>query len=162
MSATLNDEGRPSWYVTLPRSEVEVLVRRNYRDRAMVEIEYAGWPDELVAARVMTPEMATPTGKHHRDPCGDKVYITRYFRLGADGAPRRYCKIRRYKPLHTVGRWPGASEALVAYEKYLAWDKKRRPWAHDEEQIATMLGTAPASAPRPALRLVVDNTRVQS
>lgn len=159
MSASMPNEEAPRAYVTLAGCDVEVTVRRCYQDLAMIEIEYAGWPDELVASRLMTPEMATPSSKHHRDSCGDKVYITRYFRLGVDGAPRRYCKIRRYRPLHTIARWPGAQEALAARERYNAWDKERRPWAYDKEYIQTVLGIKPTTAQRPSLRLVVDNTR---
>ncbi|HEY1891999.1 MAG TPA: hypothetical protein VGG63_16465 [Steroidobacteraceae bacterium] len=149
----------PSAYVTLPGSDVLVIVHRDYQDPAMVRIEYAGWPDELVAAGAMTPEMAVPTGKHRRDPDGGRASIMRYWRLRSDGKPHRYCKITRLRPLHTIGRWPGATEALAAYEEYVTWDKKQRPWAYDEQRIATLFGIVPTSAPRPALRLVVDNTK---
>jgi hypothetical protein len=146
-----SENPKPDWYATLPGyPEITVIVVPIAQDRC--HIEYSGWADDLIAARLMLAPWLTPTGKHLCDPDdGRKVSIVRQWREAEGSQPRRYCVVRRERRLTELSRWPGAGEALEASRKYTAWDRARRPWAYLETPTSV-------PRPRPVLRLVVDNT----
>lgn len=132
---------RQLWYVgTSPGlpgfPDITVMAQPVHKD---VYFDYSGWPEDLVAAGVMQPEWLTPTGKHLRDPDGAPVSVSRRWRvISPEAPPRRYCVVKRYRPLQELSRWPEAAKALEAYERW------RMPQASEP--------------PRPELRLVVNNT----
>lgn len=157
-------DGKPERYATLPSfPEVIVTASRCDHEPGFVQFEHSSFPEDLIGAGVMTVAMTVPTRKHPRDPDGGHVSVTRYWRL-REGAPHRYCRIRRSRPIAELAGWPGVSEALAAHAEYEAWDKERRPWAYEDAPgMAAMFGLSSPAAlprkPRPVLRLVIDNTR---
>lgn len=115
---TAPTDSKPLWYVAgLPGfADVTVMTQPVYEE---VQFDYSGWPEDLIALGVMSPEWLTPTGKRLRDPDGRKVSVSRRWRLvSPEAPPRRYCVVDRRRPFAELARWPAALEALEAYGKY--------------------------------------------
>jgi hypothetical protein len=118
-------------------------------------IRYYGTPNDLIAAGVATTEMLTPgrPGRKVRDQEGDRYTVQRYFRLGEDNQPYRYCRLTRRKAIGLVDRLPGAFAAIAA-------DKAFRQWYDDRSAARIEEHRQREQPPRgPKLSLVVDNTR---
>lgn len=121
----------------------------------VVSIEYVGWPEDLIAAGLIQPQwLNLSKGGRRCDPDGRKVWSTIKWRKSGQALPRAYYVIRRECPIGEVSRWPGAAEALKAYNKY-----KEREARERSEVFGKSPALPPAPKPRPALRLVIDNTR---
>lgn len=141
--------------------EVRVTVLAAFVD-GYCSIEYRGWPEDLAAAGVMLAPWAIP-GARPRDPDGGRVSISRWWR-SIDGQSRRYCAVSRYRPSGDLFRWPGAIEALKAYEKYVVWRHDKIAARNAESSaVASELsevmaaGQASRAREKPMLRLVVNN-----
>ncbi len=118
-----HDAKRPDHFVTLPSGVTVYWCRPGSS-----AVEYLGWPDDLIAAGLMLQEWLQPTGKRLKDQDGDRVTVTRYWRLKdgqPDGQPARYCKVLRVKPMAATLRLPGAALALEALKAYHRWFNRR-------------------------------------
>jgi hypothetical protein len=150
----------PAWFATVPGfPAIRVYFLGYLSERATLKVEYCGGAEDLVAAGVTTMAMlaiVTRTGPRNkrRDADGDRFHLTRYWRStneeGQECPPYRYYRIIFAKSLARVHRLPGADDAILAFERYQAWVRAVRPW---------LAGEGEPRKQRPALRLVVDNTR---
>jgi hypothetical protein len=145
MSAPADGDPRPLWYVSM-HGHPEVYVTYLGFYNGTHRVEYSGWAENLLSAGVILPQWTEPSGKRLRDTDGDRVTITRAWREGDDGKPRRWFRALFSK--HCVDDLPVVEDARIAMERYEAWSSPE-----NRERRAE-----PAQA-RPALRLVVDNTR---
>ncbi len=124
----------PNWIVTpreLPNLQMGCQGKRtnNHGDDVLV-IHVWGWPTDLIRAGFITKAMMSPTGKRLRDVDGDRISLTRYWRL--DGRkPRRYCKVILFKPESRALRLPGVQEAVAALARHMDWNGR-----HCERQPA--------------------------
>ena len=124
-SGAAAENPEPCWTVILTTfPEITVTAYESCGDHC---VEYSRWPEDLIAAGVMTVGWKTPTRKHLRDPDGGKVSISRRWRLAGQENPRRYCTVERWRTFAELRRLPGACEAFEAHEKWEAWSAAR--WA---------------------------------
>lgn len=156
---------------------VLVFAERNYccdkgYSQTHLDLTYEGYPDDLLRARIITSRMLTAPGKghHYTDPGGRNVRIARrWVERDGDGQPYRYLTVGRQMDVDELQRWPSGPAALAAYDRWFAWERaeaKRRGnppgWveaAHSVPDEAAPTLVDSMRPPRPALRLVIDNTR---
>ena len=153
-------EQRPAWSVTLqdfPGVTV-VLDRPPWPDektgQEMIRFCYYGWPEALIAAGVITPELLAPTRKHRRDGKGLPVSVTSYWHL-RDGQPQKFVKVRRTAIARIPYGLPGAQAAAETAERYMEWMETKLP----EPERTFAMSERRRQKKMPHLRLVVDNTR---
>ena len=148
-SAQEPDE-RPSGVATVPGFPLIKVIACWHLSEDPMPLTYYGWPEDLIAAGIMPADMREPNGKHFKDANGNSIHRIRYWKQRAGGI-ERYFKIHREVPAARLGELPGAREAVAARAALNAWDEPAQRQREQREQ-------PPA---RPALRLVVDNDRVQ-
>jgi hypothetical protein len=168
MSATTN---APAWYITLPPG---ILLDATEYPDSTAFLHYSGWPEDLLAAGIITQAHLRPTDKGWRSrPAhdGGRIAVARRWKVRErTGKPARYFDVKLERPITAVAQWPGALEALAARERYDAWHRAQYPDAHMSpeqaaERRAIVLGALEQKTReerRPSLRLVVDNTRKSS
>jgi hypothetical protein len=143
---------RPRSSVPVPGFPDITVVVHQVRSHDVFFLNYYGWPADLIAAGIMPAELLEPTGKRHINARGEPVPVARYWRL-KDGHPQRYCKVSHIVSTASIDLLPGARDAVAAYERLC--DRSEASAARRRRQDAP----AKAPEPRPALRLVVDNTK---
>jgi hypothetical protein len=134
-----------------------------------LDLTYEGYQDDLLEAGVITEAMLVPPGKgsHYRDPGGRSVRISRRCRAQG-GKPLQYMVVRRHMSIEELPRWPQGRQALAAYDRHAAWSAALSVFLRaGGRRMSTRGAPEPAALPRvtkppTSLRLVIDNTRVQS
>jgi hypothetical protein len=141
-------------------------------------VQYSGCAEDLVGAGIL-PRRALQIGRPRKaerrtDVDGDRWSVAAYFRMGPSGRRRRVYKVSCQKPMVHVQKLPGAAEALDADTRWCAWEEQRqreleqvRAQYYEAGHKLVALGVDPDKPfleairhlDRPALRLVVDNTR---
>lgn len=138
--------------------------------RAALDLTYEGYQDDLLSAGIITEAMSVPPGKgsHYRDPNGRNIRISRRWRA-KDGKPFQYMVVRRHMSIEELPRWPQGRQALAAYDRYAAWSAAQSVFLRGRRPHSMKASAPPEPAAPPTvrnsptfLRLVVDNTRVQS
>lgn len=160
----------PAWYITLAP---DILLSAYEYPAGEVRLRYSGWPQDLLAAGIITRAhlRGGKVGRPRSNPApdGGKISVARRWKVKErTGKPARYFDVKLDRPMTAIAQRPGALAALAARARYEAWRQERYPDAH-MALGAHLPGLgfepypagAPIRAPAPALKLVVDNTRVR-
>jgi hypothetical protein len=137
----------------LPGITVFGRVDRQLRPVAL----YVGFVSDLVNAGILPAEWVEPSGARRTTPEGYPCSITRSWRVRAPGkAPARYADVQIKVPdFEHLDRLPASA---IVREKVLE-DRERRYEVERkmEGDRTSILDRIPKLAPRPVLRLVVNN-----
>ncbi len=95
------------------------------QQRSNVVLEYTGWASDLVASGLVPKAWLRPTGKHLRDPDGNKVTVVRYWRK-QNGKPKRYCRIPAEKATKALAiQLPGVAGGHHRCNAHVQWQARR-------------------------------------
>jgi hypothetical protein len=137
MSAANTAQAAPEDVPGFPQISVRYYGHRHHEGTLWVWVRFSGWPDDLIAAGLMSAAWLQPTGKHLRDSDGAPASVARSWRL-RDGAPQRWCQVLRAKPVERLDTLPGARAAVMIYMRR----ETEREWRVSADASLRELGRA--------------------
>lgn len=161
----------PSKKLTPAPGYPDLLVAASPASDSDLYVTHIGFPEDLIAAGVVTAEMLERPGKKGAgngrvDPDGFRFFLERYF-VTRDGQPVLRCRVRRLEvPVPTALKLPGVAEALEAHARHEKDLDERETECQRQEakRSAAVVAHQPEVVAGPRgkyghLRLIVDNTR---